>query len=72
MGRLLPYECTRCDGIIDWGDFGSPDEKENKPTCTCHAWYWDSKHQTWEYHYIIFHQIQFGVSMFFKRIFRRE
>lgn len=31
MTRMLPTECARCGGVIDWGDFGPDDD----PTCTC-------------------------------------
>lgn len=46
MGRQMPWECQKCRGLLDWGDFGSEDERENKPTCTCVEWVWDGV--TWD------------------------
>lgn len=43
MGRILPFECGKCDGVIGWGDFGpSGGDDEfahlDAPTCTCVMW----------------------------------
>jgi hypothetical protein len=45
---MLPYECVICDGILDYGDFGSDSNYDNKPTCTCFKWKWDIEGQCWE------------------------
>lgn len=49
MGRMLPIDCHLCDGVVDWGDFGSENEKDNKPTCKCVDWYFDESSDSWEW-----------------------
>lgn len=34
MGRTLPTECDKCDGVLDWGDFGAEDGS-SPITCEC-------------------------------------
>jgi len=36
MGRTMPTDCERCDGVIDWGDFGpDPGDGQVGRTCRC-------------------------------------
>lgn len=48
MGRMMPLDCEICKGTIDYGDFGSENEYENKPTCTCYEWTWNEEEQWWD------------------------
>lgn len=46
VSRILPLDCERCTGVIDWGDYGpSGNDPDNviadRPTCTCTEWHWN-------------------------------
>ncbi len=32
MGRMMPIDCPRCGGVLDWGDFGPGPVCDCKPT----------------------------------------